>query len=89
MRLIQLVVLKWSLLDFLKRTEPVRPLEILSKPELSMLHFGITEIKTIQCTLMQSKSNIGHLENANGIAGVIKTIMALKKALYHPILGLK
>ena len=30
------------------------------------------------------KSNIGHLEGASGIAGLIKTIMVLEKALIPP-----
>lgn len=30
------------------------------------------------------KSNIGHLEGASGIAGVIKTIMVLEKAIIPP-----
>jgi acyl transferase domain-containing protein/acyl carrier protein len=54
--------------------------------EVSALKMAFTSDKRGFCAIGSVKSNIGHLDHAAGIAGFIKTIMALKHRTIPPTL---
>jgi len=61
------------------------PIEISALSQV----FNQKEIKKESCVLGAVKTNIGHLNTASGIAGLLKTILALKNEIIPPTLHFK
>ena len=61
------------------------PIEVEALAEV----FGSRLKKDALCSVGAIKANIGHLEGAAGIAGLIKTVLVLKHGWVPPVAGLK
>src|SRR4051794_6791733 len=61
-------------------TELGDPIEIAALNEV----FAAREFKKQRCAIGSVKGNIGHLNTASGIAGLIKTVLALKHGFLPP-----
>jgi len=61
-------------------TELGDPIEIAALSEV----FGAQAFKKQSCAIGSAKGNIGHLNTAAGVAGLIKTVMALKHGYLPP-----
>jgi acyl transferase domain-containing protein len=52
--------------------------------DISLGLFFRGNFRTHNCNSGALKSNIGHLEGASGIAGIIKTVLVLEKGIIPP-----
>lgn len=66
-------------------TELGDPIEIAALTEV----FGAQGSKKPKCAIGSAKANIGHLNTAAGIAGLIKTVLALKHGYLPPSINFK